>query len=185
MKKTKLVIVALFAALAVALVTGCQNTASGANENSGTTTQTGGNTSGGTTQTGGNTSGGTTQTGGNTSGGTTQTNLVAGNTYKTTTAKMGNSATTLQEGVNAENYVTLTFAATGNTGNMVGTGPSMEQMTAAYTYTLDGTSITMTAQVEGMGTVLMTGTVSPNGNTITFPAQNVAGMWLSATYVKQ
>ena len=119
MKKTKLVIVALFAALAVALVTGCQNTASGANENSGTTTQTGGNTSGGTTQTGGSTSGGTTQTGGNTSGGTTQTNLVAGNTYKTTTAKMGNSATTLQEGVNAENYVTLTFAATGNTGNMV------------------------------------------------------------------
>ncbi|MBQ5400341.1 MAG: lipoprotein, partial [Treponema sp.] len=37
MKKTKLVIVALFAALAVALVTGCQNTASGTNENSGTT----------------------------------------------------------------------------------------------------------------------------------------------------
>ena len=109
MKKTKLVIVALFAALAVALVTGCQNTASGTNENSGTT----------------------------------QTNLVAGNTYKTTTAKMGDSATTLQEGVNAENYVTLTFAATGNTGNMVGTGPSMEMMTAAYTYTLDGTSITL------------------------------------------
>lgn len=61
----------------------------------------------------------------------------------------------------------------------------MQMMTAAYTYTLDGTSITMIAQVAEMGTVTMTGTVSSNGNTITFPAQNVAGMWLSATYVKQ
>lgn len=178
MKKTKLVIVALFAALAVALVTGCQNTASGANENSGTTTQTGGNTSGGTTQ-----------TGGNTSGGTTQKNLVAGNTYKTTTAKMGNSATTLQEGVTATNYVTLTFAATGSSVTMTGAG-DMSEWTGTASYTLSGTTLTITAQKEGMGTVTMTGTVSSDGATITFPAaklfeHDTGEVWMSATYVKQ
>ena len=145
MKKTKLVIVALFAALAVALVTGCQNTASGTNENSGTT----------------------------------QTNLVAGNTYKTTTAKMGQTEAGMDEGVNEQNYLTLTFAATGNTFS----GFNSTQCT----YTLSGTAITLTNTAttgEGAG-LSMNGTVSSDGTTITFSAQNVSGMWMSATYVKQ
>ena len=193
MKKTKLVIVALFAALAVALVTGCQNTASGANENSGTTTQTGGNTSGGTTQTGGKTSGGTTQTGGNTSGGTTPTGgnsgsgtwtttpILAGCTYKTSSARMGETQDAMDEGVDKDNYVTMTFAATGNTINVVGTGPSFSQgFTGTWNYTLEGTTIAVTFNGASMN-----GTVSADGTTISFPAQQAGGYWLSATYVKQ
>lgn len=153
MKKTKLVIVALFAALAVALVTGCQNTASGANENSSTTTQT---------------------------------NPLAGNTYKSTTAKMGQTEAGMNEGVNEQNYLTLTFAATGNTAILNGTGNTFSGFNSIQcTYTLSGTVIILTNTAgEGAG-MSMTGTVSSNGNTITFPAQNVSGMWMSATYVKQ
>ncbi len=176
MKKTKLVIVALFAALAVALVTGCQNTASGANENSSTTTQTGGNTSGGTTQTGGNTSGGNSG-----SGTQTTTNPLAGNTFKSTSAKMGNSENAMGEGVDANNYVTLQFAATGNTINVVGTGDHFsEGFTGTWNYTLTGTTIAVTFNGASMN-----GTVSADGTTISFPAQQAGGYWLSATYVKQ
>ncbi len=154
MKKTKLVIVALFAALAVALVTGCQNTASGTNENSGTT----------------------------------QTNLVAGNTYKSTTAMMGQTEAGMNEGVNEQNYLTLTFAATGNTAILNGTGNTFSGFNSIQcTYTLSGTAITLTNTAttgEGAG-MSMNGTVSSDGTTITFSAQNVSGMWMSATYVKQ
>lgn len=153
MKKTKLVIVALFAALAVALMTGCQNTASGANENSSTTTQT---------------------------------NPLAGNTYKSTTAMMGQTEAGMNEGVNAQNYLTLTFAATGNTAILNGTGNTFSGFNSIQcTYTLSGTVIILTNTTgEGAG-MSMHGTVSSDGTTITFSAQNVSGMWMSATYVKQ
>ena len=115
----------------------------------------------------------------------TSENLVAGNTYKTTSAKKGNSANTLTEGVDEDNYCTMVFAASENTWTLTGTGNSMVYMTCSGTYTIDGTALTFNITSGAMNGNTASATVSSDGSTLTWPAQNIGSNWISATYVKQ
>ena len=114
------------------------------------------------------------------------TDVVAGNSYKTTSAKMGTSSSKLNEGVDSSNYCTIVFASTGNSWTLTSTGSRMSMMEGGGTYSISGTSLTLSETSGTMKGATIKATVTSDGSTLTFPVQKVAdNVYISATYVKQ
>lgn len=114
------------------------------------------------------------------------TDVVAGNSYKTTTAKMGSSSNSLAEGVDSSNYCTIVFDSTGNKWTLTATGSRMSMMSGGGTYSISGTSLKFTGTSGNMKGATINATVTSDGSTLTFPVQKVAdNVYVSATYVKQ
>lgn len=111
--------------------------------------------------------------------------VVAGNTYKTTSAKRGTSADSMDDGVDANNYCTMVFASNENTWTMTPVGDRMSGMACAGSYSMKGTAVTFTITTGTMAGKTMDATVTSDGLTITWPVTEVGeNQFISAVYVK-